>query len=93
MSGVDFLLLLLVAAVIGAIGGAIGGYSSGGCLMSIVAGFIGAFIGRFVRDVFNMPTFWVVEVGGTRFPIIWSILGAAIFVTVLRVVQRRRDVQ
>ncbi|HEX8550871.1 MAG TPA: GlsB/YeaQ/YmgE family stress response membrane protein [Abditibacteriaceae bacterium] len=90
MSGVDFLLMLVVAAVIGAIGGMVGGYSSGGCLMSIVAGFIGAFIGRFLRDLLNLPTFWVVRVGGAQFPIIWSILGAAIFVIVLRFVQHRR---
>jgi uncharacterized membrane protein YeaQ/YmgE (transglycosylase-associated protein family) len=90
MSGVDFLLLLVVAAVIGAIGGAIGGYSSGGCLMSIVAGFVGAFIGHYLRILLGLPTFWIINIGGTKFPIIWSILGAALFVVALRFIQNRR---
>ena len=90
MSGVDFLLLLLVAGVIGAIGAAVGGSSSSGCLMSIVAGFVGAIIGHYLRIFFHLPTFWTVNVAGTKFPIIWSILGAAIFVVVLRVILNRR---
>lgn len=90
MSGTEFLLMLLVAAIIGAIGESVGGYSPGGCLMSIVVGFVGAFLGRFIRAFFHLPSFWVVKVGGTSFPIIWSIVGSAVFVAVLRIVLHRR---
>ncbi len=86
----DFLLMLLVAAICGAIGEAIAGYSMGGCAMSVVAGFIGAFLGRIIRDVLNLPTWFTVDVGATKFPIIWSIIGAAAFVLVLRLILGRR---
>ncbi len=86
----EFLVLLLVAAIIGAIGEAIGGYSPGGCFMSIVVGFVGAFIGRWMRDAFKLPDFLTVNVGGTNFPVVWSVLGGALFVTVLRLILNRR---
>ena len=90
MSVGEFLGLLLVAAIIGAIGEAIGGFSPGGCFMSIVVGFVGAFIGRWMRDAFQLKDFLTVNVGGTNFPVIWSVLGGAAFVTVLRLIMNRR---
>ena len=86
----EFLVLLLVAAIIGAIGEAIGGFSPGGCFMSVVVGFVGAFIGRWLRDAFHLPNFLTVNVGGTNFPVIWSVLGGAAFVTILRLIMNRR---
>jgi len=90
MTLVDFLLLLVVPGIIGALGQAIGGYSSSGCAMSIVIGFVGAIIGRWLPGVLNLPTFAVVNVGGTKFPIVWSVIGAALLVVVLRVIMGRR---
>ncbi len=87
----DFLLMLVVAAICGAIGEAIAGYSMGGCAMSIVVGFIGAFLGRVIQSALNLPTWFTVSVGGSKFPIIWSVLGAAAFVLVLRLVLGRRS--
>ena len=90
MTIVDFLLLLVVAGIIGSIGQAIGGYTSSGCAMSIVIGFAGAIIGRWLPGVLNMPTFMTVDVGDTKFPIIWSVIGAALLVLLLRVILGRR---
>ena len=92
MTLVDFLLLLVVAGIIGALGQAIGGYSSSGCAMSIVIGFVGAIIGRWLPGVLNMPLYMTVDVGDTKFPIIWSVIGAALLVVVLRVIMGRRGV-
>jgi uncharacterized membrane protein YeaQ/YmgE (transglycosylase-associated protein family) len=92
MGIVDFLLLLLVAAIIGALGQAVGGYSTPGCAMSIVIGFVGALIGRWIQRAFGFPTFWVVYVGDTKFAIVWSVIGAAILVLVLRLLMGRRVV-
>ena len=86
----DFLLLLLVAAIIGSIGQAIAGYSTPGCAMSIVIGFVGALIGRWLQGQFKLPEFLPVKVGGTTFPVIWSVIGAALLVLVLRLVLGRR---
>lgn len=92
MSFVSFLLLLLIAAVIGAIGQAFAGYDVGGCLVSVAVGFVGAIIGMWIARGLGMPAFFVAEVGGVDFPVIWSIIGAALLVLVLGLVRgpRRR---
>jgi len=89
MSLIEFLVLLLVAAIIGAIGEALAGYSPGGCAVSIVVGFVGAIIGRWLPQVLGLPLFLTVDVSGVHFPIIWSILGGALFVLVLRAIRGR----
>jgi uncharacterized membrane protein YeaQ/YmgE (transglycosylase-associated protein family) len=88
----DFLLLLLVASIVGAIGQAIAGFSTPGCLMSAVIGFVGAIIGRWIQAQFNLPEWLPVKVGTTTFPIVWSVIGAAVLVLILRLVLGRRVV-
>lgn len=90
MSLLDFLVLLLVAGICGALGQAIGGYSRGGCLVSIALGFIGALLGVWLARTLELPELFAIEVGTTRFPVIWSIIGAALFVAVLSLFTRRR---
>ncbi|MBA3804592.1 MAG: GlsB/YeaQ/YmgE family stress response membrane protein [Acidobacteria bacterium] len=90
MTLIDLLVLLLVAGVCGSLGQAIGGYSRGGCLVSIALGFIGALIGMWVARNLGLPELFAVNIGGTRFPIIWSIIGAALFVAVISLISRRR---
>lgn len=88
MTLIDFLIMLLIAGVCGAIGQSITGYSRGGCLASIAVGFIGALLGGFLSRELGMPELFVV--GG--FPIIWSIIGAALFVALIALISggRRR---
>ena len=83
MTILDFIILLIVAAVCGSLGMAISGYSRGGCLVSIALGFIGALIGMWLARVLSLPELFTLELGGVQFPIIWSIIGAALFVAVL----------
>ena len=90
MTLIDFLLLLLVAGVCGAIGQAITGYSRGGCLVSIVLGFIGAFIGVWLAGKLALPEIYVLRIGTTSFPIIWSIIGATLFVAVVGLITSPR---
>jgi uncharacterized membrane protein YeaQ/YmgE (transglycosylase-associated protein family) len=87
---IDFLLLLLVAGVCGTLGQAIAGYTRGGCLVSIVLGFIGALVGTWLARLLELPDVFTVRIGGQGFPIIWSIIGAALFVAVLGVMSSRR---
>jgi uncharacterized membrane protein YeaQ/YmgE (transglycosylase-associated protein family) len=89
MSLVSFLILLVVAGICGAIGQAIAGYSRGGCLVSIALGFIGALLGMWVARMLGLPEVFAVNIGGESFPIIWSIIGSAIFVAVLSLFTRR----
>jgi uncharacterized membrane protein YeaQ/YmgE (transglycosylase-associated protein family) len=90
MTLVDLLILLLIAGVCGSIGRAIAGYSHGGCLVSVALGFIGAIIGMWVARRMGLPELFVVHIGGQGFPIIWSILGSALFVAVISLIARSR---
>jgi uncharacterized membrane protein YeaQ/YmgE (transglycosylase-associated protein family) len=91
MSLVDILILLLVAGLCGSLGQAISGYSRGGCLVSIALGFIGAIIGMWLARSLKLPELFAVNIGGTSFPIVWSIIGAALFVAVISLLTRRRE--
>jgi uncharacterized membrane protein YeaQ/YmgE (transglycosylase-associated protein family) len=91
MTVTGLLLLLLVAAICGAIGQSLAGYSVGGCLTSIVVGFIGAFLGSWLAGMLGLPEPLAVNVGGETFPVLWSIIGSALFVAVLALITRRRS--
>ena len=87
---IPFLLLLLIAGICGAIGQAITGYSHGGCLVSIALGFIGALLGSWLARQFGLPELVALPVAGMKFPIVWSIIGAALFVAVINLISWRR---
>jgi uncharacterized membrane protein YeaQ/YmgE (transglycosylase-associated protein family) len=88
MTPLDFLLLIVIAGVCGSIGQAIGGFSRGGCLVSIALGFIGALLGAWLSGKLGLPEIFVIQLGGKSFPIIWSIIGSALFVAVLGLLSR-----
>ena len=93
MSLVSLLVLLVIAAVCGMIGQAIAGYSIGGFLVSIVVGFVGAFLGVWLARQFNLPTLFVINLDGQPFPVIWSIIGSAIFALIVGLLTRPRYVR
>jgi uncharacterized membrane protein YeaQ/YmgE (transglycosylase-associated protein family) len=85
----EIIILLLVAGVCGSIGRLISGYSHGGCLVSIALGFIGAIIGTWLARTLHLPELFPVRIGTAGFPIIWSIIGAALFVAVISLISGR----
>lgn len=84
------LILLVIAAVCGAIGKSIAGDVRGGLLVSIVLGFIGALLGPWVAGKLSLPEPFMVSIGGHPFPVLWSIIGAALFVALIHLLSRRR---
>ena len=90
MTVIDVIILLIVAGVCGALGQAISGYSRGGCLVSIALGFIGALLGMWLARNLGLPELFAVRIGDTSFPIIWSIIGSALFVAVITLITRPR---
>ena len=90
MTLTSLLILLLVAGICGAIGKSIAGYGNGGCLASIALGFIGALLGSWIAREMDLPSLFAVNIAGESFPIIWSIIGSALFVAVLSIFTRRR---
>lgn len=90
MTVVDFLVLLVIAGIVGAIGEGLAGYTVGGCLTSIVVGFIGALVGTWLSRSLALPELLNVQVGTVQFPIIWSTIGAALFVALIALLRRPR---
>ena len=88
MTLIGFLVLLAVAAICGAIGQSLAGYDLGGCLVSIVVGFIGAYIGMWMAGKFDLPEIFAIKIGGKTFPIIWSIIGSAVFTLIVALIRR-----
>jgi len=87
----ELLLLLLVAGVCGSIARAlVGTYTPGGCLVSIVLGFIGALLGTWLARLLALPDLLAIRIGDQVFPVIWSIIGAALFAGVLGLLSRGR---
>jgi uncharacterized membrane protein YeaQ/YmgE (transglycosylase-associated protein family) len=83
-----FLVLLIIAAICGAIGQSLAGYDLGGCLVSIVVGFIGAYIGLWIAGKFGLPKIWEISIEGRPFPIVWAIIGSALFTLVMALLRR-----
>ncbi len=86
----EILLLLVVAGFCGAIAEAIAGYSHLGCLSSVAIGFIGGLLGTWLARKLGMPEWFTLRFGTIKFPIVWSIIGATLFVAALGLLRRER---
>jgi len=80
---ISFLFMLLIASIAGAIGAGLAGRRRTGCLASIALGFIGAIIGSYIAQKLALPLFFWLRCGSYKFPVIWAVFGAAIFVAFL----------
>lgn len=90
MTFLEFIFLLIIAGICGSIGQAISGFSRGGCFLSIVIGFIGALLGMWLADLLNLPEFFEIQTGDITFPVLWSIIGSALFVALIGMMSKRR---
>jgi len=92
ISLIGLLFILIVAALIGAIGRAIAGDVRGGLFVSIAIGFIGGLLGPWLAKTLGLAEPFVLRVAGHSFPVIWSIVGASLFVALIHLVSRRSRV-
>lgn len=90
MTLLDLVVLLIIAGICGALGQAITGYSRGGCLVSIALGFVGALVGMWLARNLGLPELFAIQIGTTSFPIVWSIIGSALFVAIIALLTRGR---
>ena len=88
MTLIGFLVLLAIAAICGAIGQSLAGYDLGGCLVSIVVGFTGAWIGLWLAAKFGLPELFTINIEGKPFPIVWVIIGSALFTLIMALIRR-----
>jgi uncharacterized membrane protein YeaQ/YmgE (transglycosylase-associated protein family) len=92
MTLVGALLLLLIASVCGSVGSRIAGYSHIGCLSSIGLGFLGAWLGTWFAGQMHLPPLYILHIRGESFPVVWSIVGAAMCAAVMSTLTgRSRD--
>jgi len=88
MTLIGFLVLLLVAAICGSIGQSLAGYDLGGCFVSIIVGFIGAYLGMWLAGKFGLPELFTINVEGKPFPIVWAVIGSALFTLLIALLRR-----
>jgi uncharacterized membrane protein YeaQ/YmgE (transglycosylase-associated protein family) len=84
------IVLILIAAVCGAIGSSIAGGARGGLLVATALGLIGALLGPLVARELRLPEPIVISVSGHPFPVLWSIIGAALFVALMHLLSAGR---
>ena len=86
------IVLIVIAAICDAVGRALGGGARGGLVVSTAIGFVGALIGPWVARQLNLAEPFILRVGGYSFPILWSIIGGALFVALLHLLSWRRRI-
>lgn len=82
----NVLISLIIAGVAGSIARSLSGFSRGGCIISIFVGFIGAMIGSWLSREMQLPDPFVLHIRGTSYNILWTIIGAVIFTTILSLI-------
>lgn len=90
MTLVEFALLALVACASGLLGQSLAGVARGGCLTATALGFIGAFFGKWIAQALELPEPFPIRIDSTTFPLMWAIVGSALFVSLLAAVGRGR---
>jgi uncharacterized membrane protein YeaQ/YmgE (transglycosylase-associated protein family) len=88
MTILGFFVLLLIAAICGGLGQSLAGYSLGGCLISIIVGFIGAYIGLWLAGKMGLPRLFEITIDGKAFPVLWAIIGSAIFTLLMALLRK-----
>jgi len=86
------ILLIVIAAICGAIGRALAGGVRGGLIVSTAIGFIGALLGPWIARKFHLSEPFIVRIDGQSFPILWSIIGGALFVALLHLLSGPRRI-
>jgi uncharacterized membrane protein YeaQ/YmgE (transglycosylase-associated protein family) len=92
MTILELLIFVVIAGICGSVAQALAGFSRGGCLVSVAVGLIGALLGSWVARTLGLPELLVVSLGGETYPILWSIIGGALFVAILGLLTARRPV-
>jgi uncharacterized membrane protein YeaQ/YmgE (transglycosylase-associated protein family) len=76
MTALEFVILLVMAAVLGILSQRLLGYKLGGLFVSIILGFLGGLLGKFMHGWLNLPISFVLEIGDARLPVVSCFLGA-----------------
>lgn len=83
------IVLVIIAAICAALGRAIAGEVPGGLITSMALGFIGALLGPWLARRLELPEPFLAHSSGQSFPMLWSIIGAAVVVAIIHFISRR----
>jgi uncharacterized membrane protein YeaQ/YmgE (transglycosylase-associated protein family) len=83
MGAIEFLLMLVIAGIAGYIATQLMGARRMHILAVIALGFVGAIVGRYAAGFFNLPEPFPIMIGGSSFPLLWSIAGSALIVAIV----------
>ena len=89
MTFTGILILLILAAIFASLGQFTIGYKDLGWIISAVLGVAGAFIGLWLAGKFHLPPVYKFYVSTEPFPIVWVIVGAAVFVLIAVLLQNK----
>jgi uncharacterized membrane protein YeaQ/YmgE (transglycosylase-associated protein family) len=81
--------LVVIATICGAVGRAIAGEIRGGLIVSIAVGFVGAMLGPWLAAQLGLAEPFMLRISGQSFPVLWSIIGGALFVALIHLISRR----
>ncbi|MDA0807380.1 MAG: GlsB/YeaQ/YmgE family stress response membrane protein [Planctomycetota bacterium] len=90
MSLVDLLIYLFIAGICGGVAQSLVGFERGGCLGAIVTGLIGAMIGTWIAQKTGLGEMFALQIGTKQYPVVWSVIGASLFVGMLAMLTRGR---
>ncbi len=80
---------MIIATGLWCIGTSLGGLFGGRVhLILCLWALLGAFVGTWIAGVLGLPEIFAVNVGGRTFPIVWSVIGSALFVALLALLTR-----
>ena len=51
-------------------------------------GFIGAYIGLWIAQKMGLPDFFTINIQGKPFPVIWAIIGSAVFTFIIALLRK-----
>jgi uncharacterized membrane protein YeaQ/YmgE (transglycosylase-associated protein family) len=88
MSLLEIVIYVLIAGICGGIARAIAGGTSRGFLLAVVLGFFGAMVGAWLAHTLRLPQLLAIDIGGHRFPIVWSIIGGIVLVVLGHLLMR-----
>lgn len=82
------LVLLVVGALCGVLAELLLGYGPGGFVVSAAIGLVGAIAGAAFARLLELPGVLVIPIGERRVEVFWAVVGAAVLLAIVSIVQR-----
>jgi len=75
--------MLVIAGACGFIASQLMGAKRMNIIVLIILGFVGAAVGNWAANSFGLPPLLTVQAGGQSFPLVWTIIGSMLVVSIV----------